>query len=161
MFERISRRTLCCLGALLAGLTLVALPGSVSAQGKKSDSVVKVTASADKPTAAGQQTVTINLAIEKGWHIYANPVGLEDFADNQTVVKFTGKEAKIDYPAGKLEIDKVVGSYRVYEDKVAIKAVVKRGKDTGPLEFTVRLQACSSGAGGRCLLPATIKATVP
>src|SRR5262249_31448563 len=110
MFERISPRSLCCSGALLAGLLLAALPQPVAAQGKKSDSVVKVTASADKPNAKGQQTVTINLAVDKDWYIYANPVGLEDFEDNQTLVKFTGKEAKIEYPPGTLKIDKVVGN---------------------------------------------------
>jgi hypothetical protein len=161
MFERISPRSLCCTAALFAGLLLAALPGPVAAQGKKSDSVVKVTVSADKPNAKGQQTVTINLAVDKDWYIYANPVGLEDFEDNQTLVKFTGKEAKIEYPPGTLKIDKVVGNYRIYEDKVAIKAVVQRGKDTGPLEYTVRVQSCQKGAGGRCLLPATIKGTVP
>ena len=41
----------------------------------KSDSVVKATAAAAKPDADGKQTVTLTLAIDKGWHLYANPVG--------------------------------------------------------------------------------------
>ena len=48
--------------------------------------MVKVTASADRPDADGKQSVTISLAIDKGWHTYANPVGLSDLADVQTTV---------------------------------------------------------------------------
>ena len=39
--------------------------GSALAQAKKSDSVVKATATADKPDAQGKQTVTITLEIKK------------------------------------------------------------------------------------------------
>ena len=55
--------------------------------------------------------------------------------------------------------DKVLGKYRVYEGKVTIKAAVRRAKgDTSPLEVSVKLQACDDK---QCLLPATIKRTVP
>ena len=52
-----------------------------------SDSVVKATAVADKPGPDGKQTVTLTLAIDKGWHLYANPVGTDDLAPVQTVVR--------------------------------------------------------------------------
>ena len=150
---------------MIACLTTFALSSDGNAQtgAKKSDSVVKVTASADKPDAEGKQSVKITLAIDKGWHAYANPVGLSDLADVQTTVAITAKTkpdaVKVTYPAGKQIKDKIVGDYNVYEDKAVIKAVVQRPKgDAGPLEVTVKLQACSDQ---KCLLPATVKLTVP
>ena len=152
-------------GAL--AVALVALLASntqlVCAQAKKSDSVVKAEARADKPDADGKQTVTITLVPESGWHVYANPVGHVDLEDAQTVVKITGKGkpevVKIEYPAGKVEKDKIVGEYKVYQDKTEIKAVVRRAKgDTEKLEISVFLQACDTK---RCLASDTVKVSVP
>jgi len=116
---------------LAAGLAVVG-GQDAAAQGKKSDAVVKVTATAGKPDAEGNQVVTVTLDIEKGWHTYANPVGPEDLATAQTRVKIDGKNrpqvVKIDYPKGREEKDKVVGNYFVYEGKVDIKATVKRAR---------------------------------
>jgi hypothetical protein len=149
--------TLACL-AILVGLA-----GTVLAQGKKSDAVVKVQATADKPGADGKQVVTITLNVDASYHIYANPVGNEDLSEAQTVVSITGKvkpeDVKVEYPAGTLIKDKDVGDYKTYEEKVTIKAHVQRAKgDTGPLEVSVKFQACTSKT---CLLPATVKVTVP
>ena len=59
----------------------------------------------------------------------------------------------------KLVKDAVLGKYNTYEDKVTIKATVKRAKgDTSPLDVSIKLQACDEKM---CLLPATIKLTVP
>jgi thiol:disulfide interchange protein len=136
------------------------------AQGKakKSDAVVKVTAKVtpDKPGTDGQQVVTVMLDIEKGWHIYANPVGHADLVESQTVVKVTAKEppeVKIDYPPGQLAKDSIVGDYKIYEGKVAIKAYLRRARgDTGPLEVSVTFQSCNDKS---CLLPATVKLPLP
>src|SRR5262245_60002270 len=105
--------------ALLGWLASAAAPAGVSAQGaKKSDALVKATATAGKPDADGEQDVTVTLTVDKPWHIYANPVGLEDLADAQTTVTFGAqvKPIKIQYPEGKVIKDKVLGDYRVYED---------------------------------------------
>jgi DsbC/DsbD-like thiol-disulfide interchange protein len=147
--------------ALLAGLALTLAATSVFAQGLKSDSKVKATAKADKPDADGKQVVTLTLTIEKGWHLYANPVGLEDLESSKTTVTVSAKvkpeEVKIEYPAGK-SIKDAVGEYKVYEDKAEIKIIVRRAKDdTSPLELAVKLQACSDKT---CLLPAEIKLKV-
>ena len=105
------------------------------------------------------QTVTIALDIDKGWHLYANPVSNDTLTTVQTLVKFPGKEAKITYPPGKTVKDKVVGDYSTYEGKVTIKAQIKRsGDDKGPLEFTIRIQACNKDS---CLATATVKKSVP
>jgi len=154
----------------LAGFAaLVTIVGSFDmpalAQPKKSDAYVKVTAKADKPDADGKQTITVTVLIDKGWHIYANPVGEELLKSVQTVVTVTGKEklqnVKVEYPAGKLIKDEVIGEWRTYEGKVEIKAHVQRAKgDAGPLEVRVKILAVPNNGVGRCLLPATAKALV-
>jgi hypothetical protein len=145
--------------ALLSAVVLVA---PVAAQLPKSDTKVKVAATADKPDAEGNQTVTITLDIDPTWHLYANPVGNDMLAPVQTRVKFITKlegDPKLTYPEGKLVKDKTVGDYRSYEGKVVIKANVKRMKgDTGPLELSVRVQACDKD---NCLLPADVKKSIP
>jgi len=153
-------RSIVCL-TLTAGLVLAALDSQ--GQGlKKSDSVVKVTASAGKPGADGKQVVSIQLAHEPGWHTYANPVGLDELANAATTVTFAKlkpEDVKVEYPAGKLVKDKIVGDYKVWEDKVTIKAVVQRAQgDTAPLDLAVKIQACTNK---ECLIPATVKLTVP
>lgn len=150
------------LTGLFAALALVlGNAGSAQAQVKKSDSVVKASAKADKPDADGNQNVTITLEIEKPWHLYANPVGNEELGQAQTKITISAKtepeSVKIDYPAGKLIMDAVVGNYKVYEGKVTIKAKVKRSKgDSSPLEVSIKLQSCDDK---RCLEPATVKLT--
>jgi uncharacterized protein len=153
-----------CRLALAATVALaLAWSGSTgAAAGKKSDAVVKAAATASKADDAGKQTVTLTLTMDKGWHIYANPVDNESFAGNKTVVTVTGKnkleDVKVEYPAGKLVKDKDVGDYKVYEDKIEIKAVVRRAKgDSDPLEVSVKFMACDAKS---CLLPATVKVPV-
>src|ERR1700722_6543054 len=104
-----ARRALC----LAIGTAVVVLAGTIAlrlepellAQAKKSDSVVKVTAKGGKADADGKQTVTVTIQIEKGWHIYANPVGEDSLKPVQTMLTVTGKEkpqdVKVEYPAGK------------------------------------------------------------
>jgi uncharacterized protein len=152
--------------ALFAVAFIAGLPVDVCAQGKKSSDVVKVTATADKPDASGKQTVTVTITIENPWHIYANPVGQEDLASAATVVDITGKtkpqSVKVNYPKGKVEKDTVVGDYMIYEGKIEIKTEVVRAKgDTGPLKASVKVQACTTGKSGTCLLPATVDVEVP
>jgi hypothetical protein len=150
--------------ALLAGLTVLSGSGVAQKGGKTSEAVVKVTAKAEKPGADGKQVVTITLHVDRDWHTYANPVGLDDLESAQTVVEITGKNkpesVKLAYPKGKVREDKVVGDYSVYEGKVDIKATVQRAKgDKGPLEVKVKFQACSD-VTKTCLLPATVKLSV-
>ena len=150
--------------AMLAAVMAAGLMSStapVMAQGKKSDSVVKTKATADKP-ADGKQLVTITLDIDSKYHLYANPVGNPDMEASQVSVAVTSttkpESVKIDYPPGKLVKDSA-GDYKEYTGKVIIKATVQRAKDdTGPLSVTIKLQACSKTG---CLLPATVKLSVP
>jgi hypothetical protein len=157
-------RQLAGLAVLAAGL-LLAARAPIQAQGKKSDSVVKAkaTATPEKPGGDGKQVVTIVLEIDPSFHLYANPVGNEDLVTSQTTVTVTAKakpqSVKVEYPPGEVKADKVVGDYKIFKDKVTIKATVVRAKgDTSPLEVAVKLQACDKS---RCLLPATVKLKVP
>jgi hypothetical protein len=155
------------LAVLSACLALLAAGTLIQARAVKSDSVVKVTATATRPDAAGNQVVTLNLDIEKPWHLYANPVGNEDLEDAATVVTVGAREkpepVKVEYPEGKLVKDPATKDYRIYEGKVTIKAQVRRAKgDTSPLEVSIQVQACKTeGKSGACLLPATMKVQVP
>lgn len=149
---------------LLAGLLACAATAQDKKKGRDSSDVVKTTAKADKINADGKQIVTVTLAIDRDWHVYANPVGLDDLQSAETVVEISGKNktlsVKIAYPKGKLQKDEVVGDYSIYEGKVEIKATVQRDKgDNGPLEVKVRFQACSD-VTKTCLLPATVKLSV-
>jgi uncharacterized protein len=150
--------------ALLVGLLACAANAQDKKKVKDSTDVVKATAKADKPNADSKQIVTVTLAIDRDWHTYANPVGLDDLQNAETVVEISGKNkplsVKIDYPKGKLQKDEVVGDYSIYEGKVEIKATVQRDKgDSGPLEVKVRFQACSD-VSKTCLIPATVKLSV-
>src|SRR5437763_379807 len=103
--------------ALIVCATLGVICGTGRAGPRTSADVVKVTVQADKPD-GGKQVLTLTLDIAKGWHTYANPVGLKDFIGSQTTVFFTagGKPvpAKVEYPKGKLVVDENVGNWRIY-----------------------------------------------
>ncbi len=147
--------------SLLSGLALVCLLAPVHAQGVKSDSKVKITAQASKADAEGRQTITLTLAIDKGWHLYANPVGHKDLEGAQTSVTIKAgqplRNVKIDYPPGLVHKDKDAGDYNIYEGTVVIKVHVQRTPgDASPMEVAILLQACSKV----CLLPVTVKLMV-
>jgi thiol:disulfide interchange protein len=149
------------LAALTAGLCLALNAGA--APPKRSDNVVKAKATASKLGDDGKQVLTITMEIDPKYHLYANPVGHPDFADNETTVSVTGKtkpeSVKVDYPAGETKKDKTVGDYKIYKKTVTIKATVQRAKgDTGPLDVVIKVQACDEKA---CLMPGKIKLSVP
>jgi uncharacterized protein len=133
---------------------------------KKSDSVVKVTADAEPPDAAGKQVVTVSLAIDDGWYTYGNPVGNKDMEGTETTVKVAGKGNPkllgVEYPKGTPKKDKVLDmdiEYMIFEGKVTIKATVQRAmNDMEPIEVSVKFGACNKR--GVCLLPATVKVPI-
>lgn len=144
----------------IAVVAAVVFAGSALAQ-KTSADVVKVVVKSDKPDADGKQNVTITIDIEKGWHLYANPVGNDMLKSAQTTIKPGDKIelVKVDYPEGKTTKDEVAGDYKTYEGTVVIKAMVRRPADaSGPFTLSLRLQACDEKT---CKLPSTIKVEVP
>ena len=145
----------------LALLTGVAIPFAAAAllqaqAGTKSGSVVKVTAKLEH-SAPGKDVVVVKFDVQKSWHIYANPVGNEDFASSQTSIKILAKVApkvSVDYPAGR-EYVLMGEKLRIYEGSFEIRATVEREAGaTGPMEAVVRISACDDKS---CLLPDVIK----
>jgi DsbC/DsbD-like thiol-disulfide interchange protein len=129
---------------------------------KKSDSVVKAKADAEKIAADGKQVITLSLKIDDGWHLYANPIP-DDFPGIPVSVTVEGKakpkDVKVEYPTGKLVKDALAGDHHIYEKEAKIKVIVTREKgDTGPLDVSIKVQSCSKQT---CLVPGTIKLTVP
>jgi Flp pilus assembly protein CpaB len=140
--------------------------GLCAEAGGKSDTKVKATATATTPDKDGKQIVTVTLDIEKGWYIYANPVGLKGQEDNQTVVAFAAKEkvtAAVKYPEGVVKTTtdekKQEVRYRAYVGQVVLQAQLQRtAGDKSPLQISIDVNACSSNT---CLLPGVVKLTVP
>jgi len=148
-----------CLAVVLAAGVGVSLTLATAGGVKRSDSVVKVKAKLDKAAPPGKAVVVVSLDIQPGWHLYANPVGNEDFESNRVVVKVAGVDANIDYPAGKVLKDAKLGSFNIYENKVEIRATVDRvPTEANPLQLTVRLSSCDDK---ECLPPSTVKLSVP
>jgi uncharacterized protein YyaL (SSP411 family) len=137
-------------------------PGGNAGGAKKSDSVIKIKAKADKPDDKRVQQVTLTIAIDEGWHLYANPVP-KDFPGIPVTVAVDSKTKpralNVNYPKGKLVKDDLAGDHHVYEKEVSIKVTVLRAKnDDTPLEINVKVQACNKD---KCLLPGVVKVTVP
>lgn len=126
------------------------------------DRVVKAHASAGRADVNGKQTVTVRLTIEKGWHIFANPVESDFYREAETKLTMTSQgkisDIHVVYPPGKTLQDDS-GSFKAYEDEVTITANLRRASGNGPLELSIRLQACSAEKK-RCIL-GTIRMTVP
>lgn len=122
---------------------------------------VKATAAASKIGADGNQTVRITLTIDKGWHIYANPVGHEDYEPNHTIVDFSAKgkvKATVKFPQGDVKIADDKKKYHVYADKVVLESQVQRtAGDDSPLQLAITVNACDSR---RCLDKGVVKLTV-
>jgi DsbC/DsbD-like thiol-disulfide interchange protein len=151
---------------LLGFITLVGfavmLPFAPAQDKKRSDAVVKVKAKLDKAP-PGKAVVVLNLEIEKGWHLYANPPEHEDLDDSKVTVKVPGVDsAVVEYPKGKQVDDKFLGKYRLYEDKAEIRVTLDRkAGDKSPINLHIYLQSCSDKTPMICLPPATAKVTVP
>jgi uncharacterized protein len=146
---------------VVGAAVLFAVATMLQAQpGAKSSSVVKVTAKLEHP-APGKEVVVVSFDVQKPWHIYANPVGNEEYKDSQTSINLVAKVApkfSVDYPAGKDYVllgDKL----KIYDGSFEIRATVEREAGaTGPMEAVVRISACDDKS---CLLPDVIKISLP
>jgi DsbC/DsbD-like thiol-disulfide interchange protein len=163
LFCKLPRQLTCALVVLACA---VSFPGqqSVGQSPAKKGSAAKVTvqANATKTDAAGNQQITMKLTIEKGWHIYANPLDNADLKGNETKVTVTGQAKPLDvktaYPAGKLVT--VHGqTARIYEGEVTLTTTVRRASgDNAALQVTIDVNACNATS---CLPSGEIKLSVP
>ncbi len=146
--------------SLVLGFVVVAALSQPGHAGKDFDKLVKVTASASKIGADGKQKVAFTFAIEKGWYIYANPVGDKQYEENHTTIEFSGTsnvKGLVQYPnANGTNKDK----HKIYENAIVIKSEVQRSVgDTKPVEAKIVINVCSHA--GLCLPTRTIKLTIP
>lgn len=147
---------------LLASIAgILAFAGSASA--RKSGDFVKVAVEATKPDTEGNQVLTIKLAIDPAWHIYANPTGNGNLGPWQTEVTISSKvkplNVKIAYPEGKLIRDIDFGNYLIYKGTAIITAKVRRVKGaTSPVDIAIRFVVTNSI---ETLPPDILKVTVP
>jgi DsbC/DsbD-like thiol-disulfide interchange protein len=135
-------------GACQLGLAL----GAADQGGDKKPSHAKLSASVTKADKDGKQVVTIKMKIDDKWHAYANPVQNEDFESIRTTVDVKSanklQDVKVAYPEGKKTLDKLIGTYFVYEGEVEFKATIRRAAgDSGPLEVKVNFSLCNDKEG--------------
>lgn len=150
------RRTLILTLAVLCSLTVV-LNMAAAGGSKKSDSKVKAKIVSSKLSSTGQQTVTIELKVDKGWYIYANPVGNKLLAPNATTVKVKGnvKGVKVAFPIPKVKKDDVIGDYNYYQGKILLN-VSMQNPSKQATDFVIQVNACDS-VRGICLQPGQLK----
>jgi DsbC/DsbD-like thiol-disulfide interchange protein len=104
--------------------------------------------------------LTLSLTVREGWHVYANPPGVEGLPPTRLTID-PGQGFlidRVDYPKGVAKVLAASGTEKValYEGMVKLTAHVKPERDakgTAPdvLRFTVSFQACNDRA---CLAPA-------
>jgi uncharacterized protein len=146
----------------LVGIVLpLALVAVALAQPGGSTSVVKTSATLEK-SAAGKDVVVVRFAVEKPWHIYANPVGNEGQETSRTTIDIVGKtkpnSVQVEYPRGS-DYEEFGEKLKVYEGAFEIRAIVEREPgDKGPLEAVVRFGACKEK---ECLPRAIVRIPLP
>ncbi len=115
-----------------------------------------------KAGADPQTEFEFTVAIGKGWHIYANPTGLAEIPPTRLVLEPDqgATLVRVDYPKGTPKVLTSSGTEQVslYEDKVALKAVVRFDKAETraiktPLRFALHFQVCNDRT---CLAPAKV-----
>jgi DsbC/DsbD-like thiol-disulfide interchange protein len=144
----------------LVACTFIGLSAGLVGAAPKSDTKVKATANAGKQDANGKQTIEVNLKINEGWHLYANPT--ETYPESRTVVTaYVGDKAidvAVEYPKGK-KVKDSTGPFSIYEGTVTIKVTVDRSKlGSKPIDLNIAVWACDATT---CLFGGDIKLTVP
>ena len=118
-------------------------------------------ADAQEPAPGRVLEATVSIAIKEGWHIYANPTGV-DALKPMTLVLDPGQAAAdlhVDYPPGQTKILGSLGTEKValYQGKVDIPVRVTLSRDARAGKTTLILRLKYQPCDGRvCLAPATL-----
>jgi uncharacterized protein YyaL (SSP411 family) len=106
----------------------------------------------------------VTLEIKDGWHVYANPTGVEGLPPTRVELE-PGQGwsfERLTYPAGVEKVLASTGAEKVslYEGRVTIVGRLKReaADASSSVRLTVRYQACDARA---CLAPARVTFDVP
>jgi len=110
--------------------------------------------------------VAFTLTVKEGWHVYANPSGVEGIPPTRLTLEpgQNFKILKLDYPPGVAKTLASSGAEKVslYEGKVTIRARLgpdpRDVKKIDSLKFRVKYQACNDRA---CLAPAELTVVAP
>jgi uncharacterized protein YyaL (SSP411 family) len=120
--------------------------------------------SATEIAPGGEFDAAVSIAIQKGWHIYANPTGLAEM--KPTVLELDPAAAKsvqlvkVSYPEGKPQAADPANSARVhiYEGKTDLRVRVRLAETTEPgpksIPFVLSYQACNDRL---CQAPARLQ----
>jgi DsbC/DsbD-like thiol-disulfide interchange protein len=119
-----------------------------------------------RPAPGAELDIALTLSVKPGWHVYANPPGVETLKPTTVALAADQPAAlvRIEYPAGASKVLASSGDEKVnlYEGKTTLTARVRLARDLKPgassLTFQVRYQACNDRA---CLAPASLAVTVP
>ncbi|WP_006911989.1 protein-disulfide reductase DsbD domain-containing protein [Salinisphaera shabanensis] len=127
-----------------------------SAQARQTSSSDHVELSASRQG----NNVRVELAIEKPWHINANPASLDFLIP--TEVEFTANDVRVpanfDYPAGE-QIDVGLGDpIQVYSGRLELITNLAAPDNDRPLKAQARIQACNDS--GLCLPPSMLSVRV-
>ena len=118
-------------------------------------------ADAQEPAPGRVLEATVSIAIKEGWHIYANPTGV-DVLKPTTLVLDPGQAAAdlhVDYPPGQTKVLGSLGTEKValYEGNVNIPFRVTLPRDARAGKTTVRLRLNYQPCDDRvCLAPASL-----
>jgi hypothetical protein len=144
---------------------LLTVAGALASPALGQGSLTKITVktSASKPDAKGFEEITLDIDIDKGWHIYANAPRHDQVESNKTVVSIVApkvEEVTIKYPDGQIRKDtdgeKEI-EYRVYEGTVRVTVRLKR-IEANPLEVHLLVYACNKSV---CLPKGLMKLKIP
>jgi uncharacterized protein YyaL (SSP411 family) len=126
----------------------------------ESESVVTIKAHPPAEVTVGNEfDVALVFTIEPGWHLYANPTGIDNLPPTRVTLD-PGQGAslvRVDYPAGIAKVLESSGKEKVslYEGVTTLTARIKFDSESKKLpeslEFTAHYQACNERA---CLAPA-------
>jgi uncharacterized protein YyaL (SSP411 family) len=111
--------------------------------------------------------LTVEIRIDRGWHVNANPASLPSLVPTAVEVEIEGGEVKSipRYPEGKiLLIGEAKEPVPVYDGHVTLHARLvpvrlPPGKAEGRIAVSVRAQACNDT--GCCLAPSTMRLELP
>jgi len=111
--------------------------------------------------------LTVQIRIDRGWHLNANPASLPSLVPTAVEASVEGGELTFTprYPEGRtIAIGPEKDRVSIYDGHVTLPARIvpvrlPEGKEEGRIAVSVRAQACNDA--GRCLAPATIRLEIP
>ena len=128
---------------------------------------VEGTLSPDRFAPGQPLEISVTLAIEKGWHVNAQPASLETLVPTTLFATVAGAETSFTprYPPGtSISIGPEEDRIEVYENRVTLGGTMTIGRtetEQGERQVTVSVRAQACDDTGRCLAPSTVQVKLP